>query len=102
MSINKIKRLGVDMRNPFEVEELICKSIINSNLFKSEWESMFYSIILQMILEKGGGIEEFLKHYTLFDFSDYENYFKHQIIGMYGSEIYTEIEKYLFGEDDDV
>ena len=77
------------MREPNEIEELIYQSIKESDLFDGKWEGMFYSNLLNMILTKGGGVEEFLQHYTpYFDSLDLEWFWKEDLIGMYGEDGY--------------
>lgn len=89
------------MRNPNEIENLIFKSVKQSNLFDGEWESMMYSNLLKMIIIKGGGIEEFIQHYSpYFDVSDLEYYFKDDLIKRYGNDGYQLFIDFVVGEND--
>ena len=77
------------MRKSEKIEDLIFKSVKQSNLFDGEWESMMYSNLLKMIIIKGGGIEEFIQHYSpYFDVSDLEYYFKDDFTKRYGEDGY--------------
>ncbi len=75
------------MRNAEEIEELIYQSIKESNLFDGKWEAMLYSNLLKMILTKGGGVEEFIKHFSpYFDLMDLEDYYRDDLVSMYGED----------------
>jgi len=75
------------MRNAEEIEELIYQSIKESYLFDGKWEGMMYSNLLKMILIKGGGVEEFLEHFSPhFDLMDLEEYFRDDLIERYGED----------------
>jgi len=91
------------MRNPNEVEELIYQSVKQSNLFDGEWESMMYSNLLKMIITKGGGMDEFVTHYSgYFDVMDMEWYYKDDFIKRYGDDGYQLLIKYVLGDDDGI
>ncbi len=75
------------MRNAEEIEELIYQSIKESNLFDGKWEAMLYSNLLKMILTKGGGVEEFIQHFSpYFDLMDLEDYYRDDLVSMYGED----------------
>lgn len=77
------------MREAEEIEELIYQSIKESDLFDGKWEAMLYSNFLKMILTKGGGVEEFLKHFSpYFDVVDLDWYYKDDLVDRYGEEGY--------------
>lgn len=89
------------MRNPNEIEELIYQSIKQSNLFDGEWESMLVSNLLRMILTKGGGVAEFLQHYSpYFDWMDMEYYFKDDLIKRYGEDFYQLLIDKVIGDNE--
>ena len=91
------------MRNPNEVEELIYQSVKQSNLFDGEWESMMYSNLLKMIITKGGGMDEFVTHYSgYFDVMDMEWYYKDDFIKRYGDDGYQLLINYVLGDDDGI
>lgn len=101
MSINKNKTVGVIMRNPNEIEELIYQSVKQSNLFDGEWESMMVSNLLEMILTKGGGVEEFITHFGgYFDVMDMEWYYKDDLVKRYGDDGYQLLVKHILGDDE--
>ena len=75
------------MRDAEEIEELIYQSIKESNLFDGKWEAMLYSNLLKMILTKGGGVEEFVQHFSpYFDLMDLEDYYRDDLVSMYGED----------------
>ncbi len=75
------------MRNAEEIEELIYQSIKKSDLFDGKWEAMLYSNLLKMILTKGGGVEEFIQHFSpYFDLMDLEDYYRDDLVSMYGED----------------
>ncbi len=75
------------MRDAEEIEELIYQSIKESNLFDGKWEAMLYSNLLKMILTKGGGVEEFIQHFSpYFDLMDLEDYYRDDLVSMYGED----------------
>ena len=87
------------MREPKEIEELIVQSVKESKLFDGEWEAMLYANLLKMILIKGGGVEEFLQHYSpYFDWMDLEYYFKDDLIERYGEDGYKLFVDLIIGE----
>lgn len=90
------------MKNLDDVEQLIYKSILESNHFK-EHESYFYSTILRMMIEQGGGLQEYMRIYSpYFDVMDMEIYFRDWIVEKYGTDSYNSLVKYILGENDDV
>ena len=87
------------MREPKEIEELIVQSVKESTLFDGDWEAMLYANLLKMILIKGGGVEEFLQHYSsYFDWMDLEYYFKDDLIERYGENGYQLFVDLIIGE----
>ncbi|WP_319577445.1 hypothetical protein [uncultured Desulfobacter sp.] len=87
------------MREPKEIEELIYQSVKESDLFNGKWEGMLYSNLLKMILIKGGGVEEFLQHYSpYFDSLDLEWFFKDDLIQRYGEDGYQLFMDMVLGE----
>jgi hypothetical protein len=77
------------MRKSDEIERLIYQSVKESDLFDGEWESMFYSNLLEMIITKGGGVDEFLEHFSpYFDLMDLDWYYKDDLVKMYGDDGY--------------
>jgi hypothetical protein len=88
------------MRKPEEIEELIYQSVKGSTLFDGSWEAMLYSNLLKMILTKGGGVEEFLQHFSpYFDLMDLEYYYSDDLIERYGSEGYQLFVNLIIGEE---
>lgn len=85
------------MKDYEKIENFIYQSVRESNLFE-EYEALYFSILLEMMITKGGGIEEFLKHYTLFDESDLNQYYKDELTKKYGIESYKSLFDYLFGD----
>jgi hypothetical protein len=87
------------MRKSEEIEELIYQSVRESVLFDGEWEAMFYANLLKMIIIKGGGVSEFIDHYSpYFDYTDLEAYFKGDLIELYGEDGYQLFEAMMIGE----
>ena len=77
------------MRDAEEIEELIYQSVKESKLFDGDWEAMFYSNLLKMILIKGGGVAEFITHYRgYFDTMDLEYFYKDDLVERYGADGY--------------
>jgi len=90
------------MRNPNEIEELIFESIKQSNLFDGEWENILYANLLRMLIIKGGGIEEFITHFSPYmDIFDMEEYFKDDLVNRYGEDGYQLLVKYILGDEDE-
>jgi len=88
------------MRKSDEIEKLIYQSVRESNLFDGEWESILVSNLLEMIITKGGGIEEFITHYSpYFDIFDMETYFKKDFTQRYGKDGYQLLVKHILGDD---
>lgn len=88
------------MRNAEEIEELIYKSVKQSKLFDGDWEAMLYSNLLRMIITKGGGVEEFLKHFSpYFDLLDLEYYFYVDLVQRYGIKGYEAFEGLVIGDE---
>lgn len=89
------------MRKSDEIEKLIYQSIRDSKHFE-DWEGILYSNLLEMILTKGGGIEEFIQHYgNHFYWMDMEWYFKKDFTQRYGEEGYQLLLDFVSGEDED-
>ena len=77
------------MRNAEEIEELIFQSVKESKLFDGDWEAMLYSNLLRMIIVKGGGIAEFLQHFSpYFDWMDLVSFYRADLVERYGEEGY--------------
>lgn len=90
------------MRNSDEIEKLIYQSVKESNLFDGKWESMFYSNLLEMIITKGGGVDEFLEHFSpYFDLIDLDWYYKDDLLKMYGDDGYQLFVDLIIGGYDD-
>ena len=90
------------MRKPNEIEELIFESVRESNLFDGEWESVLYANLLQMLIIKGGGMEEFITHFSPYmDIFDMETYFKDDLVNKYGEDGYQLLVKYILGDADE-
>ena len=88
------------MRKPEEIEELIYQSVKESKLFDGSWEAMLYSNLLKMIITKGGGVEEFLLHFSpYFDLMDLEYYYSDDLIERYGSEGYQQFVDMVIGDE---
>ena len=86
------------MRKPEEIEELIYQSVKESKLFDGSWEAMLYSNLLKMIITKGGGVEEFLQHFSpFFDYMDLVYYYRDDLIDLYGFEGYKLIADLVMG-----
>ena len=89
------------MRDYIETENLIYKSIKESNLFDSKWESIFYSNLLKMMIDKSGGIEEFINDFSPYmDIFDMETYFKDDLIDRYGEDCYKLLVNHILGDDE--
>ena len=87
------------MRNAEEIEELIYQSVKESKLFDGDWEAMLHSNLLRMILIKGGGIAEFLKHFSpYFDLMDLEYYYRDDLVERYGEEGYRSFVDLVIGD----
>lgn len=88
------------MRNAEEIEELIYQSVKESKLFDGEWEAMLYSNLLRMVITKGGGVEEFLQHFSpYFDLMDLEYYYRDDLIDRYGIEGYKLFADLVIGRE---
>ncbi len=88
------------MRNAEEIEELSYQSVKESKLFDGEWEAMLYANLLQMILTKGGGVEEFLQHFgPYFDQMDLEYYYRDDLVQRYGSDGYRLFVDLVMGDE---
>jgi hypothetical protein len=88
------------MRNAEEIEELIYQSVKESKLFDGDWEAMLYSNLLKMIITKGGGVNEFLQHFSpYFDLMDLEYYYSGDLIERYGSEGYQLFVNFVIGDE---
>ena len=100
MSINKIYHNGeMNMRiSTDEMERLVLQSVRESDLFRSEWERLFVSTVLQMYLDKGE-FSHFMEIHP-FDRIDLEWYFRDSIIDRYGKEGYKYIIDNTFTEED--
>jgi hypothetical protein len=91
------------MRDAEEIEGLIYQSIKESDLFNGKWEAMLYSNLLKMILIKGGGVEEFLQHFSPhFDLMDLEDYFRDDLIERYGENGFQLFVLMITGDDYEV
>ncbi len=88
------------MRKPEEIEELIYQSVKESKLFDGSWEAMLYSNLLKMIIIKGGGVEEFLEHFSpFFDLMDLSYYYRDDLIELYGFEGYKLFVDLVIGDE---
>lgn len=88
------------MRNAEEIEELIYQSVKESKLFDGDWEAMLHSNLLRMILTKGGGIAEFLQHFSpYFDLMDLEYYYRDDLVERYGEEGYRSFVDLVIGDE---
>ena len=83
-----------------KIEELIYQSVKDSKLFDGSWEAMLYSNLLKMIITKGGGVEEFLLHFSpYFDPMDLEYYYSDDLIDRYGSKGYQLFVDMVIGDE---